>query len=147
MQPESLSDQVFHTLLSLLRCSRKYAHLMMDKSGLTPREFSVLRYLLEQNSATVGQIQAFLQISPSTTSTLISKLEDKGYLTRIRSVDDHRVVIVSLTPTGCDLANNTPIGGLPLVRRELGHLSIQRLQEMESVLKEILQLMQVTEDK
>ena len=143
---ESCSDQVFHRLLTLLRCARRHARLMMDESGLTPRDFSVLRYLMESESATVGQVQAYLHNSPSTTSTLIAQLVEKGYLTRRRSPEDNRVVIVELTPAGCALAEKTPLGGLPLLRRELGNLTEQNLQEMDTVLKEILRLMAVGED-
>ena len=144
---EPLSDQVFHRLLTLLRYTRKHARMMMAESGLTPREFSVLRYLLETDSATVGQVQAFLHNSPSTASTLIAQLEEKGYLTRRRSLEDNRVVIVELTPAGCALAENTPLGGLPRLRRELGGITDQSLQEMDIVLKEILRLMEATEEQ
>ncbi len=147
MQPEPLSDQVFHRLLTLLHYSRRHARLMMDESGLTPRDFSVLRYLMESNSATVGQIQAFLHKSPSTTSTLIAQLEEKGHLTRRRSPEDNRVVIVELTPAGRELTKNTPMGGLPLLRRELGHLTKQRLLEIDAVLNEIMRLMGAAEDQ
>jgi DNA-binding MarR family transcriptional regulator len=144
---EPLSDQVFHRLLTLLHYSRKHARLMMDESGLTPRDFSVLRYLMELDSATVGQVQAYLHNSPSTTSTLIAQLEEKGYLTRRRSQADNRVVIVALTSAGRGLAEETPLGGLPLLRRELGHLPEQHLLEMDAVLNEILQLMEAAEDQ
>ncbi len=146
IQPEPLSDKVFHRLLTLLHYSRKHARLMMDESGLTPRDFSVLRCLMELNSATVGQVQTLLHKSPSTTSTLIAQLEEKGYLTRRRSPEDNRVVIVELTPTGRRLTENTPLGGLPLLRRELGYLTEQRLLEMDAVLTDLLRLMEATED-
>lgn len=146
IRPETLSDQVFHRLLTLLRYTRKHARMMMAESGLTPREFSVLRYLMESDSATVGQVQTYLHNSPSTASTLIAQLEEKGYLTRRRSLEDNRVVIVELTPAGCALAEKTPLGGLPRLRRELGSATEQSLQEMDMVLKEILQLMEATEE-
>ena len=91
------------------------------------------------------QIQAFLHNSPSTTSTLIAQLEEKGYVTRTRSADDNRVVIVELTPLGQQVAENTPIGGLPLLRRRLSQLSTGRLEEIDSVLTEIMDLMEAAE--
>jgi DNA-binding MarR family transcriptional regulator len=100
---------------------------------------------LETGSATVGQVQTYLHKSPSTTSALIAQLEDKGYLTRTRSQEDNRVVIVELTQIGMDFARNTPLGGLPLLRSRLGQLSKNRLVEIEGVLKEIMQLMETSE--
>ncbi|MBU0511821.1 MAG: MarR family winged helix-turn-helix transcriptional regulator [Chloroflexi bacterium] len=142
---EPFSDQVFHRVLALLRYTRQHGHQMIDERGIKPREFSVLRHLRDSGPATVGQIQAFLHNSPSTTSSLIAQLEEKGYLTRTRSPEDNRVVIVELTGLGQEIAENTPLGGLPLLRRRLGQLTEKRLTEIEAVLTEIMQLMEVAE--
>jgi DNA-binding MarR family transcriptional regulator len=91
----------------------------------------------------VGQVQAFMHKSPSTTSSLIAQLEENGYVTRTRSKEDNRVVIVELTSIGQEIAENTPLGGLPLLRRRLGNLSEERLSEINEVLNEITQLMEV----
>jgi DNA-binding MarR family transcriptional regulator len=142
---EPLSDQVFHRFLALQHYVRRHARQLIDERGLTPRDLSVLRYLLELESATVGQVQAFIHKSPSTTSSLIAQLEEKGHVTRTRSRKDNRVVIVELTSSGHQVAENTPLGGMPLLRRRLGALPRQRLTEMDGVLDEIMQLMGVTE--
>ena len=96
----SFQDQVFHQLLAFQHYTRRHARQLVNECGLTPRDFSVLHYLLEYGSASVGQVQAFVHKSPSTTSTLIAHLEEKGFVTRTRSRVDNRVVIVTLTPYG-----------------------------------------------
>ena len=138
-----LSDQVFHQFLALQHDLRRHTRQLIDERGLTPRDLSVLRYLLESESATVGQVQAFVHKSPSTTSSLIAQLEAKGYVTRTRSRKDNRVFIVELTCLGQDIAENTPLGGLPLLRRRLASLPQERLSEMKDVLGEIMDLMEV----
>jgi DNA-binding MarR family transcriptional regulator len=139
-----LSDQVFHQLLTFQHNVRCHARQLADESDLTPREFSVLRFLLEIGSATVGEIQAFIHRSLSTTSMLIAQLEEKGRLTRTRSQEDNRVVIVQLTPEGREIAERTPMEGMPLLRRRLGTLPEPRLLEMLGILNEIVQLMEVS---
>jgi MarR family transcriptional regulator, organic hydroperoxide resistance regulator len=141
----SLSDQVFHRFLALQHYLRRYARSLIDERGLTPRDLSVLRYLLESEPATVGQVQAYVHKSPSTTSSLIAQLEEKGHVTRTRSQKDNRVVIVELTSTGREIAENMPLGGLPLLRRRLGNLSEERLSEIDGVLAEIMQLMEASD--
>ena len=136
-----LSDQVFHELLDLMRLSRQYARTVIDQQGIKPRDMSVLLFISEQDVVTVSQVQHFIHHSPSTTSTLIANLEEAGFVTRTRSQTDNRVVLVSLTPEGHDLVNKTPLGGLPLLRRELQTLPADRLLEMYSVLEEIQLLM------
>ena len=139
---ESFSDQVFHQYLSLLGASRRYARQILDERGLKQREFSVLRFLLESGPLTVGQVQTYIHHSPSTTSTLIAQMELKGYVTRTRSAKDNRVVIVELTDAGRVVAENTPLGGSPLLRRRLSTLSTKRLQQIGDVLVELMNLME-----
>jgi DNA-binding MarR family transcriptional regulator len=141
---EPLSDQVFHRFLALQHTLRRHARQLIDERDLTPRDLSVLRYLLESAPATVGQVQAFTYKSPSTTSSLIAQLEEKGYVTRTRSEEDNRVVLVELTSEGLEVAENTPLGGLPLLRRRLARLPEERLREMDGVLTEIMDMMEVT---
>jgi DNA-binding MarR family transcriptional regulator len=142
---EPFSDQVFHHLLSLIHHTRRYSRKIIHEKELTPRDFSVLLFLLESGSATVGQVQAFIHKSPSTTSTLIAQLEGKGYLTRSRDPQDNRVVNVTLTASGQKIAESTPLGGLPLLRRRLARLSQRRLEEIDLALTELLALIQTAE--
>ena len=144
---EPLSDQVFHQFLDLLRYSRQHARQMIAEQGIKPRQFSVLRYLLDGGPATVGQVQAFLHRSASTTSTLVAQLEEMRYVTRTRSIKDNRVVIVELTESGREMAENTPLGGLPLLRRRLGRLPDERLHQIQDALQEISQLMEAAGSK
>ena len=138
---DPLSDQVFHQVLALMRLHRQYARKIIDEQGIKPRDMSVLRFLSEHTDVTVSRVQHYIHHSPSTTSTMIAKLEKDGYVTRTRSQSDNRVVLVALTDKGRALLTSTPLGGLPLLRRELQALPQDRLDEMLGVLEEIQHMM------
>lgn len=138
---EVLSQEVFHRLLAFLHQVRQHSH-QIQSQGLKPREFSVLQFLVESGPLTVGKIQEFLHRSASTTSALVAQLEESGYLTRTRSKDDNRVVIVELTEIGRDIVKKTPLVGLPLLRRKLKTLPKERLVLLDDALNEIMQLME-----
>jgi len=118
---------------------------MLDEEGIRPPQFAVLRYLIESGPVNVGQIQAYLHKSPSTTSTLVAQLEGLGFVTRDRSPDDNRVVIVDITPLGTEKSKLIPIGGLPLLRLRLATLDNEQLEQIGSVLQVIADLMEVSE--
>jgi DNA-binding MarR family transcriptional regulator len=143
---ETMAREAFHRLLTLLRHFRRYARRVKGE-GISPREYSVLRFLLESGPSRVGQVRAFLYRSPSTTSTLIDRLEEDGYVTRTRSQQDNRVVIVDLTPAGRKTAERTPLGGIPLLRRRLATLPEERLRQINEALTEIMQLLEVPENE
>ncbi|MEZ4868348.1 MAG: MarR family winged helix-turn-helix transcriptional regulator [Caldilineaceae bacterium] len=139
---EAVANEAIHKFLLITRYLRQYAR-QMDSRGIGPREFSVLRFLLEREAATVGQVQEYLYRSASVASTIISGLEEAGYVTRTRSPDDNRVVIVQLTPSGRTIAQETPMGGIPLLRRRLVTLSPERLARMNEALADLMELMEV----
>jgi DNA-binding MarR family transcriptional regulator len=141
---KALASEAIHKFLKLNRYLRQYAR-QMDGQGIRPREFSVLRFLLEAGPATVGHVQDYLYCSASVASTVIAGLEEKGFVTRTRSLDDNRVVIVELTEDGRVLAAKTPMGGIVLLRRRLQTLSNERLAVINTALADIMELMEVTE--
>lgn len=136
------ADQVFHKFLDMMRFKRQYAHRFIDEHGIKPRELSMLLFLSETERATVGQAQAYIHQSASTTSALIAKLEKAGLVTRTRSKKDNRVVNVALTADGRDVVAHTPLGGLPLMRRNMRQLPEERLVQIHDVLVELMQMME-----
>ena len=143
---QDLAGEAIHKFLILNRYLRQYAR-QISAQGVSPREFSTLRFLLESGSATVGQVQEYLYCSASVASTLIAKLEETGYVTRTRSAEDNRVVNVELTAAGREAAQENPVGGIVLLRRRLPTLSNERLQVINAALADIMQLMEVSEDE
>jgi DNA-binding MarR family transcriptional regulator len=138
-----LAKDALHKFLLIHRHLRQIAR-QMDQQGLRPRQFAVLFHLLELNSATVSEIQEFLYTSASTASTVISQLEEAGYITRMRSEDDNRVVNVHLTETGRKITQNTPLRGIALLRRRLDSLPVDRLKMLDEVMSDLMQLMEVS---
>ncbi|MEM7030720.1 MAG: MarR family transcriptional regulator [Chloroflexota bacterium] len=139
------ADQAAHRFLQLFRYLRKHAR-EINSQGISPPQYAVLRYIAENDSATVGQIQEYLYKSPSTTSTLIAKLEAAGHVTRTRSKKDNRVVHVELTESGGMLVENTPLGGITLLREQLKTLPEERLTRIDEALSDLMTLMDVQED-
>ena len=137
------ADQVFHQFLDMLRFKRQYSHRFIDEHGIKPRDLSIMLFLAEMGGATVGEAQAYLHQSASTTSALIAKLEKAGFVMRTRSDADNRVVNVELTEDGRYVIEHTPLGGLPLLRRNMRQLSEERLKQINNVLIELMQMMEI----
>jgi DNA-binding MarR family transcriptional regulator len=137
-----IASETLHKFLLIHRHLRQVAR-QFDTQGMRPRQFAVLRFLLEQGSATVSQVQDHLYTSVSTASTVISQLEEAGYVTRERSQDDNRVVIVELTSNGRTLVEQTPPSGIALLRRRLDNLPEAQLQQLDESLALLMELMEV----
>jgi len=131
-----------HNFLTLHRCLRRYSR-QVRAEGIGGRKVSALRYLLEVGPRTIGQLSDYHYISDSSTSEMVAELARLGYVTRTRSEADHRVVLVELTPAGCDFARSAPLGGIPLLRERLRALPADRLERIKATLTELNDLLEV----
>jgi len=133
---------VMQKFLSLYRYLRRYSR-QTQEYGVRGREFATLRYLLEAGPCTIGQVQEYIYISASSTSEMLSRLEDAGYVMRKRCKKDQRVVFVELTSEGRRLAEETPLGGIPLLREKFKTLPPERLAILDEAFSELLNLMEI----
>ena len=72
----------------------------LKKLGLTYTPYIAFLVLWEKDGITVGEICDKLMLDNGTLSPLLKKMEASGYITRKRSEDDDRVVLITLTKEG-----------------------------------------------
>ena len=68
--------------------------------GLTYTQYIVFLVLWEKDGVPVSEIGEKLMLDNGTLSPLLKKMEQAGYVTRRRSAEDDRVVLITLTEKG-----------------------------------------------
>jgi len=89
----------FPIYLCAKEIQRRYTPFL-DKLNLTYTQYVVMMYFWEFGSSNVKALGKTLLLDPSTLTPLLKKLEAKGYLTRTRSAQDERNLLVELTDSG-----------------------------------------------
>ena len=87
----------------LYACSReviKRYKPFLDPLDLTYTQYVTMMVLWEEKSTTVKALGKRLYLDSGTLTPLLKKLENKGYLTRKRSAQDERNLIITITPEG-----------------------------------------------
>ena len=90
----------------LYACARELIKLykpFLDRIDLTYTQFITMIVLWEKESLTSTELGQALFLDSGTLTPLLKKLEVKGYLTRKRSAEDERNLIVSITNAGQEL--------------------------------------------
>lgn len=91
----------------LYACSRQVISLytpLLKPLGLTYTQYIVMMVLWdERDGIPVGMLGKKLHLDNGTLTPLLKKMETAGLVTRNRSGQDERVVVVGLTPKGWDL--------------------------------------------
>jgi DNA-binding MarR family transcriptional regulator len=72
----------------------------LARLGLTYPQFLVMAALWDEDAVTVGTLGEKLSLDTSTLTPLLKRLEHAGFVTRRRSEEDERRVIVGLTDRG-----------------------------------------------
>lgn len=73
---------------------------ILAELGLTYPQYLALTVLWEHGPAPIRHLATALRLDHATLTPLLRRLESAGLVTRRRSADDERSVVVSLTPDG-----------------------------------------------
>ncbi|RLZ04123.1 MarR family transcriptional regulator [Kocuria tytonicola] len=101
MNPDlRLDTQLCFALYSASRKVTSAYREPLTKMGVTYPQYLVLLVLWEQDHRTVNQLGEALMLDSGTLSPLLRRMENAGFVTRRRSEQDERSVVVSLTDAG-----------------------------------------------
>lgn len=92
-----LENQLCFPLYACARETIKLYKPFLDELELTYTQYIVMMVLWERRSVTVKELGCCLYLDSGTLTPLLKKLEARGLLTRKRSEEDERSLIVTVT--------------------------------------------------
>ncbi|MGY2377250.1 MarR family winged helix-turn-helix transcriptional regulator [Pseudomonas sp. SDO524_S393] len=95
-----LDNQLCFALHSTSLLMTKVYKPLLQALGLTYPQYLAMMVLWEEDGLTVGEISNRLLTDPGSLTPLLKRLESEGLLSRTRSREDERVVVVELTDAG-----------------------------------------------
>lgn len=126
---------------------RTYDKLRAIEDGLfsqweiTAQQYNVLRLLDAASPAplpTLAISNRLISRAPDITR-ILDKLESRGWIERVRSVDDRRTVLVSITQLGRDLLSEIELPLRESHLQQVGHLTAGELKQLCDLLKKVRQ--------
>lgn len=95
-----LANQLCFPLYAAARNVTRLYTPWLKPLGLTYTQYLVFLVLWEQDGISVTEIGNRLMLDNGTLSPLLKKMEQAGHVTRRRSQEDDRVVVITLTEQG-----------------------------------------------
>jgi len=95
-----LENQLCFPLYAAAREVVKRYHPFLSEIGITYTQYVALMVLWEYGQVSVKTLGERLHLDSGTLTPMLKELEKKGILTRMRSKEDERVLLVTLTPEG-----------------------------------------------
>lgn len=122
----------------IFKSANRHFHEIEKIAGIGGASLWALAEIGEIDNLTVSKLASAMSIHQSTASNLIDKLETKGYITRVRSLDDRRVVYLTLTDIGSELLTKAPLPHRGILPDALMRLDPEVLTALNNHLTELI---------
>ena len=118
--------RILRAVRRITRAVALHSRQLSACSHITGPQLVCLRTVIEKGPMTATAISREVHASASTVVGILDRLEDKGLIVRERGRADRRIVFVSATDAGRDLARDTP----SLLQQKLAE-ALKALPELE----------------
>lgn len=116
----------------IFKSANRHFHEIEKVVGIGGASLWALAEIGEVDKLTVSKLAGAMSIHQSTASNLIDKLETKGYISRVRSSDDRRVVYLTLTDIGREQLAKAPLPHRGILPDALMRLEPEKLIELNN---------------
>ena len=96
---QALIEEAGHAMQAYQRSNQAFDDAVGRALGLNPTDLRCLDWLAD-GPKSAGELSEGTGLSSAATTTLIDRLEQKGFVRRVRDAADRRRVFVEMTPQG-----------------------------------------------
>jgi len=96
------------SLRKIIQAIDRHSINLKKKFGLTGPQLITLQSISTQDKISVTQLSKNVSLSQATVTDITKRLENRGYITRKRSLDDKRKTNIELTESGKAILNTVP---------------------------------------
>jgi len=143
---ETLPLEILKKFRIIIRAAQKYSHWVEKQCGVSGAQLWIMHELFEEPGIRVGDLAKKLGIHQTTTSNLLDGLQKSGYVNKLRSADDQRVVILTLTEEGEILLSHAPKPSRGLLPEALRQLAPEQLVQLGMGLDSLLESLHLLDE-
>lgn len=104
-----LQSDVLVALRRIMRATSLHSRKLGKSVGLTVPQLVVIRAIGHEGMPSASEVARAVSLSQATVTTILNRLEERGLLTRERSTQDRRRVILQLTEAGNAALREAPL--------------------------------------
>jgi len=124
----------FKSCIGELKC---LASERLVRQGISMTQLHVMHLLERHGELPMSRLADLLDASLSNATGVIDRLEERGYVERVRVSSDRRIVLVRITPIGLALLDEVEALRSEVFQRVLGRLETGRLLDLASAMADL----------
>jgi DNA-binding MarR family transcriptional regulator len=110
-----------------LRCAGSQR---LVRLGISMTHFHVLTLLRHHDAMPMGRLAEILDVSMSSATGIIDRMEERSLVERVRVPDDRRVVLVRPTQAGLDLVDEAELVKSTVITSALERMTVEQLERL-----------------
>jgi MarR family transcriptional regulator, organic hydroperoxide resistance regulator len=124
----------FGAAIAELRC---IGSERLVRAGVSMTQLHVLSMLARHGEMPMSRLAESIDVSLSNVTGLIDRIEERGYVERVRVPDDRRVVLVRVTDAGRSVLDETEALRSEMLRQILDRLPPERLDGLTEAMADL----------
>lgn len=124
----------FRSGLLELRC---IGSQRMLRQGVSMTHYHVMSMLERHGEMTMSHLAEMLDVSLSNATGLVDRMEERGFVERVRVADDRRVVLSRITQRGRDLLEEVEVLRGDIMHRVLERLDDEQLDRVARAMEDV----------
>lgn len=129
----------------IIRAVDVFSTKLKDRFGLTSSQITCLEYIHNNGPCSISAVSKSLQLSPSMLTNIIDQLEVRGYIQRVRSTNDRRVILIEITDSGKEVLESMPDSLNKKLLRNLDELKVKDKENILESLDKIISFIEAEE--
>ncbi|MFI5304743.1 MAG: MarR family winged helix-turn-helix transcriptional regulator [Nitrospiria bacterium] len=135
--------EIVQSFRRIFKSIQEYSEEVLKEFGVTGPQLWLLKILHSEDGTPVSELSQKMFLHISTVSSIINRLEEKGYIERKRTKSDRRLVLIHLTEKGLKIMAKAPEPAQGKLLHGLQNLSQKEVLGLYESLQKIVQLMEV----
>ncbi len=133
--------EIIDNLRRVFQVVNEHSKKAERETGLTGPQLWAIKTIAEEAPIMVSEIARRMYLHPATVVGILDRLEKQGYVMRVRSTEDRRVVRVELTAMGRALVKKSPEVAQGLLVAGLEKLTSRKLGNIASGLGQLVDIL------
>lgn len=139
-KPSAHSLSVLRSIRAIIRAVDIHSHKLKQQFEITSPQLVALINICERGELSLAALAKDVHLSPSTMVGIVDRLEAKQLVTRERSTEDRRQIVVRPTKKGRDFAESAPSPLQETLAMALQKLPASEQEEIAAALERIVRM-------
>lgn len=136
-----LIGQIVDNIRKVFQVVNEQSKKAKRETGLTGPQLWAIKVIANSSLIRVSDLAGKMYLHPATVVGILNRLEEKGFIKRIRTKEDRRVVHVALTEYGEEMVRKSPEVAQGLLVAGLEKLTAKNLDDIRGSLDQLVEIL------